>query len=120
MPDLTAGTPGAIILSIFIASIPGVLVALLSQYLEQRRETENYRRIYLSARGLLAAEVNNNRAVLETFWHTINDLDSAAHSDLKEHLAMTASPVWRRSRSCIRTCPSYWSGTTRHPAIPSG
>lgn len=90
MPDLTAANPGALILSIFIASIPGVVVALLSQYLQQRHEDQNNRRIYLSARGLLAAEVNSNRAALDTFWRTINALDAEAHTDLKEHLTAMA------------------------------
>src|SRR5690242_7188107 len=71
MPDLTNANLGVIILSVFVASIPGVVVALLSQYLEQRRENQNNRRIYLSARGLLAAEVASNRAALETFWRAI-------------------------------------------------
>jgi hypothetical protein len=90
MPDLTAANPVALILSVFIASIPGVVVALLSQYLQQRREDQNNRRIYLSARGLLAAEANSNRTALESFWHTINALDAEAHTDLKEHLAAMA------------------------------
>jgi hypothetical protein len=106
MLDLTSTNPGAIILSVFIASIPGVVVALLSQYLEQRRENQNTSRIYRSARGLLAAEVNNNRAALETFWRTINDLDTAAHTDLKEHLTAMAEngllgyslPHWNLAR----------------------
>lgn len=90
MPDLTNTNLGVLILSIFIASIPGVVVALLSQYLEQRREDQNSRRIYLSARGLLAAEVTSNRAALEAFWRTINDLDTVAHTELKEHLTAMA------------------------------
>ncbi len=106
MPDLTAANPVTLILSIFIASIPGVVVALLSQYLEQRREDQNNHRIYLSARGLLAAEVSSNRAALETFWRAINDLDSAAHTDVKEHLTAMAEngllgyplPHWSLSR----------------------
>ena len=90
MPDLTGANPATLILSIFIASIPGVVVALLSQYLQQRREDQNNRRIYLSARGLLAAEVTSNRAALEAFWRTINALDAESHTDLKEHLTAMA------------------------------
>lgn len=90
MPNLASATLGELILSVFIASIPGVVVAFLSQYLERRREDQNNRRIYLSARGLLAAEVNNNRATLQAFWRAINDLDTAKHSDFKEHLAAMA------------------------------
>ena len=88
IPDLTAANPGALILSVFIASIPGVVVALLSQYLQQRHEDQNNRRIYLSARGLVA--VNSNRAALESFWRTINALDAEAHTDLEEHLTAMA------------------------------
>jgi len=81
-PDL-----GTVILSIFVASLPGVVVALLAQYLQQRREDQNLQRLYASARRLLALEVENNRASLDAFWRTINGLDSEHHQDGTEHLA---------------------------------
>jgi hypothetical protein len=78
---------GVTILSIFIASLPGVLVALLSQYLQERHENQNLQRLYASARRLLTLEVDNNRATLSTFWATINRLDAEQHQDSTEHLA---------------------------------
>ena len=106
MPDFTSGTLGSLILSVFIASLPGIVVAFLAQYLEQQREDRNTQRIYASARRLLALEVDNNRAALHTLWRAINDLDAAHHSDLKEHLAAMAEggllgyppPHWSFSR----------------------
>jgi hypothetical protein len=77
---------GVTVLSIFIASFPGVLVALLSQYLQARREDQNLRRLYASARRLLALEVENNHSSLSTFWTTINRLDAEQHQDSTEHL----------------------------------
>jgi hypothetical protein len=91
MPFFNGGTLGELILSVFIASIPGIVVAFLAQYLEQRREDRNTLRIYVSARRLLALEVDNNRAALHTLWRAINDLDTEQHSDLKEHLAAMAA-----------------------------
>jgi hypothetical protein len=77
---------GVIILSIFIASLPGLLVAFLSDYLQARREDRNTQRLYASARSLLALEVQNNRSSLSTFWTTINGLDAERHQDSTEHL----------------------------------
>lgn len=79
-----------VILSILIASIPGMLVAYLSQYLAQRHEDQNTRRLYASARRLLALEVENNRASLEALWRTINGLDKEHQQDAKQHLAAMA------------------------------
>lgn len=80
-----------VILSVFIASIPGIIVAYLSQYLSQRHEEQNTRRLYASARRLLALEVENNRASLNSFWRTIDDLDNAHQQDMKQHLAALAA-----------------------------
>lgn len=95
-----------IILSIFIVSVPGMLVALLSQYLQQRHENRNTQRLYANARRLLALEVENNRASLNTFWTTINKLDAEQHQDSTEHLAAMLYnglvgyelPLWSFSR----------------------
>jgi hypothetical protein len=81
MPSL--GTVGAI----FAASLPGILVALLSHFLQQRRDNQNLARLYASARRLLTLEVENNRAALDVFWRTINGLDKEQHQDGTEHLA---------------------------------
>jgi hypothetical protein len=71
----------------FAASLPGILVALLSHFLQQRRENQNLARLYASARRLLALEVENNRTALDVFWRTINGLDAERHQDGTEHLA---------------------------------
>jgi len=48
--------------AIFVASLPGVAVALLSHFLQQRRDNLNLQRLYASAHRLLALEVGNNLA----------------------------------------------------------
>jgi hypothetical protein len=73
--------------AIFAASLPGILVALLSHLLQQRRDNQNLARLYASARRLLALEVDNNRTALDVFWQTINGLDKDQHQDGTEHLA---------------------------------
>jgi hypothetical protein len=75
------------VVAFFVAAVPGVVVALLSQYLQQRRENVNQRRLYASARRLLALEVGNNRTSLDAFWRQINGLDAEHHEDGTEHLA---------------------------------
>jgi len=95
-----------IILGIFIASFPGVLVAFLADYLQARREDRNMQRLYASARRLLSLEVENNRTALSTFWTTINKLDAEQHQNSTEHLtAMYYNgvigyelPLWSLSR----------------------
>jgi hypothetical protein len=73
--------------AIFAASLPGILVALLSHFLQQRRENQNLARLYASARRLLTLEVENNRVALDVFWRTINGLGAERHQDETEHLA---------------------------------
>jgi len=75
------------IIAFFVAAVPGVGIALLSQYLQQRRENMNQQRLYASARRLMALEVNNNRTSLDAYWRQINQLDSEHHEDGTEHLA---------------------------------
>ncbi|MGO8946953.1 MAG: hypothetical protein ACLQUY_04675 [Ktedonobacterales bacterium] len=75
------------IAGVFLASLSGVIVALVGQYLQVRHENQNLRRLYLSARRLQALEVGNNRSSLDTFWRTINALDAEQHQDSTEHLA---------------------------------
>jgi hypothetical protein len=108
MPFLNSNSNniGVIILSIFIVSLPGVLVALLADYLQARREDRGTQRLYASARRLLALEVENNRSSLSTFWTTINGLDAERHQDTTEHLAAMyyngligyELPLWSFSR----------------------
>jgi hypothetical protein len=102
----TANNIWVIVLSIFIASLPGVLVAFLADYLQARREDRNTQRLYASGRRLLTLEVENNRSSLSTFWTTINRLDAEGHQDSTEHLsAMLYNglfgyelPLWSFSR----------------------
>jgi hypothetical protein len=88
----TGSNPGpeAIIAAIFVSSLPGVVVAFVAQYLAQRHEDQNTRRLYASARKLLADEVDNNRAALDAFWRTIESLDKDHQQDPKHHLAALA------------------------------
>lgn len=71
----------------FLASLSGVIVALVGQFLQVRHENENQRRLYRSARRMMSLEVENNRASLGVFWSIINGLDAERHEDSTEHLA---------------------------------
>ncbi len=92
--------------SVFAASLPGVIAVIVAQYLAQRREDQNTRRLYASARRLLALEVASNRASLDNFWRTINALDKEQKQNVQEHLAALAEngllgydlPHWSFSR----------------------
>jgi hypothetical protein len=79
-----------VIAAIFVTSLPGIVVAFVAQYLAQRHEDQNRRRLYASARALLADEVESNRAALEAFWRTIEILDKDHLQDPKQHLSALA------------------------------
>jgi hypothetical protein len=78
-------------LAFFVAFIPGVLIALIADFLSRRRDTERERRVNENARTLLALEVGSNLTALRDFWQTINGLDTERQRDgLEAHLAAMA------------------------------
>jgi len=80
------------VLALVGAALPGVLVALLAQFLAQRRENQQERRLAANARALLALEIAANLAALRDFWRTINDLDTERTGEGAEaHLAGMAA-----------------------------
>jgi hypothetical protein len=109
------------IIAVFVASLPGILVALLTQYLAQRREDQNTRRLYASARRLLELEVRNNRASLDAFWRTINGLDKEQQQDTEQHLAALAAngllgytlPHWSFARWARMEAETYAAFTEK-------
>src|SRR5262249_12688348 len=64
-------------LGVLAAALPGVLVALLSHDLSMRRSAAATRVRLANARALLTVEFDANRQALQTFWQTINALDTA-------------------------------------------
>jgi hypothetical protein len=79
------------ILAFTIAFIPGVLIALLADNLNRRRDTLKERRVNQNARTLLSLEVGANLGALKDFWQTINGLDTEHQRDDPEvHFAAIA------------------------------
>jgi hypothetical protein len=99
--------------AVIAASVPGVLVALLSHYLTLRRENQVTRRLIANARTLLGLEMERNRAALDAFWRGMNDLDHGMGDldkdreadDAEGHLAGMAYG------GLIRQTPPHWSFT---------
>jgi hypothetical protein len=93
-------------LGLIAAALPGVLVALLAQYLTQRREDQQARRLDLNARKLLALEIESNRGALRDFWQEVNRLDTENGATTEAHLAGMAAhgligysgPLWATVR----------------------
>jgi hypothetical protein len=52
------------ILAFFIAFIPGVMIALIADYLSRRRDTQRERRVNENARTLLSLEIGANLIAL--------------------------------------------------------
>jgi len=78
-------------LGVLAAALPGVLVALLSHYLSTRRSAAATRVRLANARALLTVEFDANRQALQTFWQTINALDTAPQGKTTaQHLAALA------------------------------
>ena len=87
----TTSDVAGLIVATAVAALPGILVALLSHYLTQRREDRKTQQMIANARMLLALEMERNRVALATFWRTINDLDKERTATSAEgHLAAMA------------------------------
>jgi hypothetical protein len=79
------------ILAFFIAFIPGVMIALIADYLSRRRDTQREQRVNENARTLLALEIGANLNALKDFWQAINSLDTDPQGKtLEEHAAAMA------------------------------
>lgn len=72
---------GDSVTALLLASIPGVLIALLTQYLNVRHENEVERRTVANAQMLLALEIEDNQHALSSFWSDLNALDKDGHAD---------------------------------------
>jgi hypothetical protein len=84
--------PNSALLDVILASLPGVLVALLTYWLTIRHETALAARAAANERTLLRLEMAHNRAALAAFWQRINDLAKAKDPDIEyEGLAALAS-----------------------------
>jgi hypothetical protein len=77
---------------VILASVPGVLVALLTYYLRILSEVRQKRQLAENAAALLSLELTRNQESLATFWREINALDKeGAAPGSEEHLAGMAS-----------------------------
>src|SRR5260370_18432019 len=61
---------------VLAASLPGILVALLTFWLTTRRENAQARQGRVNARALLALEMEDNAGALRQFWEQIHRLDA--------------------------------------------
>ena len=76
------------ITGVILASVPGVLVALLTYYLRILGEVRQKRHLAENAAALLSLELTRNQEALATFWREINALDEkSAAAGSEEHLA---------------------------------
>ena len=86
--DINTNTVGGII----AASVPGILVALITQYLALIHEARTARRAVANALALLGLEMERNHDVLKEFWTGINALDTASsREETANHLAAMAA-----------------------------
>jgi hypothetical protein len=92
---------------ILLAAIPGVLIALLTHWLDIRRQNQLMRQESQNGRKLLGLEITSNRAALTAFWQQINDLDKdKTAKETKSHVAAMAEggllsyalPQWNFTR----------------------
>jgi hypothetical protein len=84
--------PNALPLDVILASLPGVLVALLTYWLTVRHEAALAARGSANERTLLRLEMAHNHAALAAFWQGIQDLAKKKDPDIEyEGLAALAS-----------------------------
>jgi hypothetical protein len=98
----------------FLASVPGVLIALLAFVLQIRRDNQLEARASQNARQLLSLEVEGNRTALADFLKEINDLDTEqAEITSDDHLTAI-------TENGFLTHPlPHWNLTRWQPAQPS-
>lgn len=83
-PVIASSLVGDYVAALLIASVPGVLVAVLSQYLSVRHENAVERQMVANAQLLLSLEFENNQQALTTFWTGLNALDKEGHPEDKD------------------------------------
>jgi hypothetical protein len=102
-----------LIANFLLASVPGVLVALLASALQVRRDNMAEVRATRNARQLLSLELEGNRTALRAFWNEINDLD-AEHTEVRSDGHLTAI-----TDAGFLTHPlPHWNTTRWQPATP--
>jgi hypothetical protein len=86
---------------VLVASLAGILVALVTFWLTTRRENAQARQGRVNARTLLALEIEDNASALRQFWEQIHRLDAAYvpgrplnDDQLTAHLAAMAEQGW--------------------------
>lgn len=83
-PVLASSLVGDYVTALLIASVPGVLVALLTQSLNVRHENAIERQTVANAQLLLSLEFEDNQQALAGFWTGLNALDKEGHPDDKD------------------------------------
>lgn len=95
------------VIALVVAAVPGIIVAIFTNYLNVRREDAQARRLIANARVLLGMELENNRQALDTFWREINGMDKEGVAEAPQsHLAgmaaegllQYAAPRWSFTR----------------------
>jgi hypothetical protein len=104
VPVVFASVFGDSVTALLIASIPGILVALLTQYLNVRHENAVERQLVANAQMLLALEIEDNQRALDAFWADLNVLDKDGHAGEPDaHLeALVTSGL-------LNQTPPHWS-----------
>jgi type II secretory pathway pseudopilin PulG len=103
-----------LIANFLLASVPGVLIALLAFALQVRRDNQAEVRATRNARQLLSLELEGNRTALKAFWNEINDIDPE-HADILSDDHLTAI-----TEGGFLTYPlPHWNTTRWQPATPA-
>ncbi len=105
------------------AALPGIIVALLADYLNQLHARQRERAIQSNARALVSQEITGNLNVLRQFWQDLNALDPDRKTDPVEHLTALAdhgllgftAPTWGTTRwagLAAETLPAFTAKET--------
>jgi hypothetical protein len=109
-----------------LATLPGVLVALVSYWLTIVRERRERQEANANARLALSLEMRANRGALDAFWREINALDAEGKElASEEHLAGMAYggvlrhrlPHWRSGRWEQFPAPAFGALTAKEVAM---
>jgi hypothetical protein len=89
-----------------LAAIPGIIIALLVDFLNQYHQRRTQQATQTNARLLLSLEITGNLNALRQFWQDLNALDPDRKTKAEEHLTALAdhgligftAPNWSTTR----------------------
>jgi hypothetical protein len=114
-----------LLIGAILAALPGIIVALLADFLNQLHQRRTQQATQTNARLLLSLEITGNLNTLRQFWQDLNALDPDRKTNPQEHLTALAdhgllgftAPYWSTTRWTRLAPESLPAFTTKETEI---